>query len=263
MEFNEYGLRAAFQGKKIGCPLYFFDRAESTNSLIFGLAEEGAPEGTLVIADRQTNGRGRMKRSWHSPPGVNLYSSVILKPDIDPSAAPAIALMAGVAVAELLTVYCPSTVHLKWPNDVLVGGKKICGVLSEIKISGKKIMFVILGIGININMQSADFDPSLGDTATSLREEAKRMFSRVEVAVKLFDNISKYYDIFTSSGFAPIKEKWLCYSPMVGRDCEVLSGHDLLRGKVAGIDDGGALVMVDDDGRAQRILAGDASIVKG
>jgi BirA family transcriptional regulator, biotin operon repressor / biotin---[acetyl-CoA-carboxylase] ligase len=263
MEFNDQSLKAAFREKKMGNPLYFFSKTESTNSLIFKLAEQGASEGTSVFADCQTKGKGRMKRQWQSPPGVNLYASVILKPEIDPALSPAITLMAGVAVAELLSSYCPATVNLKWPNDILVNNKKICGILSEIKTVGKKIQFIIVGIGLNVNIKRTDFPYPLNEIATSLREEKGTDLSRIEIAVKLFDNLSKYYNIFLTEGFGSIRERWIHYSMMTGKYCEVECGRDVCRGVVSGIDDDGALVIDTEDGAVRRIIAGDASIIKG
>src|SRR3989304_5569453 len=152
MDLNEQNLKAALKGKAIGSPLYFFGEMESTNTFAFGLADQGAPEGTVVIANSQTKGRGRLQRRWESPPDVNLYASVILRPDIAPVLAPSLTLMAGVAVADLVSSYCPGGVQLKWPNDVQVHRKKLAGILSEIKIVEKKIKFVILGLGVNINL---------------------------------------------------------------------------------------------------------------
>lgn len=261
MDFNERNLKAALKGRAIGCPLYFFGETESTNTLAFRLADQGAPEGTAVIADCQTKGRGRLKRRWESPPGVNLYASVVLKPDIAPVLAPSITLMAGVAVADLVSSCCPGGVHLKWPNDVQVNKKKISGILSEIKIVGKKVKFVILGLGVNINLRKEDIPCPLDGVATSLREETGIAWSRVEIAVKLFDNIAKCYDIFLKEGFGAIRDRWLLYSPL--EDNEITCGDDVYRGRVMGIDETGALELTAADGGLLRVIAGDVNYMKG
>src|SRR5512136_1273487 len=131
MEFNERTLADRLSEKRIGNYIRFFEEIESTNDAAFRLAESGVPEGTVVIADCQTKGKGRLKRQWQSPPGCNIYTSIVLRPAIDPVFAPQITLMTGVAVADLLSGYCPENVTLKWPNDVQIRGKKICGVLTE------------------------------------------------------------------------------------------------------------------------------------
>ena len=218
MDLNERNLKAALEGKAIGWPLYFFGEMESTNTYAFRLADQGAPEGTVVIANSQTRGRGRLQRRWESPPDVNLYASVILRPDIAPVLAPSLTLMAGVAVADLVSSYCPGGVQLKWPNDVQVHRKKLAGILSEIKIVEKKIKFVILGLGVNINLSKEAIPHPLWGIATSLREETGMVWSRVEIVVKLCDNIAKCYDIFLKEGFGALRDRWLSYAPLEDRD---------------------------------------------
>lgn len=262
MDFNEQNLRSALSGKMMGNTLHFFPETESTNTLAFRLADAGAKEGTVVIADSQTQGRGRIKRKWESPPGLNLYTSLILKPDINPARSSPITLTAGVAVAELFSLYCPGKVHLKWPNDVLINGRKVCGILTEIKTEGKKLKFIVLGVGININMKRADFPPPLEEIATSLREETGHTFSRVEVAAGLYEILDKFYNIFLIEGFASIREWWLAYSLMSGKHVEVTCGGEILQGKVTGIDDGGALILQGEDGMSKHVIAGDASLIR-
>src|SRR3989304_10059228 len=139
MDFSEQNLRAALRGKSIGEPFYFFPVIESTNFQAFRLAHEGAPEGTVVIADCQTGGRGRMKREWFSPPSVNLYASLILRPGFPAAMSSRLTIMAGVAVAQALDSYFPRRIKLKWPNDVLAGNRKVSGILTEIKALGRKV----------------------------------------------------------------------------------------------------------------------------
>lgn len=262
MDLTEQHLTTSLRGKMIGDPLHFVGSTGSTNTLAFSLADQGASEGTVVIADCQTAGKGRMRRLWESPSGLNLYTSVILIPDINPVHAPFITVMTGVAVADLLTHYCPGGVHLKWPNDVYVGDKKICGILSEIKTTGKRIKFIVVGVGININMTTGHFPSILAGIATSLKEERGEDCSRLEVAVTLYDALTRYYTLFLSEGFEPIRERWLSFTRMIGQRCEVACGGEICRGKVVGIDESGALLMVTKQDKMYRVLAGDATVIK-
>jgi len=261
MNFNEKNLKTALSRMMIGKTLYFFPETGSTNTLAFRLAEEGASEGTVVIADCQTEGRGRMRRKWLSPPGSNLYTSIILRPEMGPALASLITITAGVAVAELLSSYCPGVVHLKWPNDVLINGRKVCGILASAMTNGKRTKFVVLGIGLNINMKKEDMPPDLRDFVTSLREETGGDLSRLFVAVKLFEQMGKFYHIFLNEGFAPIRDLWHDYSGVMNKYVEVACGEEVIGGRAAGVDETGALILIDGDGKKRRVIAGDALLL--
>ena len=149
MDFNEQNLAVRLSGKRIGSNIHFFTEVESTNDVLLKLARGGAPHGTVVIAESQTKGKGRLSRQWQSPPGCNIYASIALRPSIKPVYAPQITLMAGVAVADLLSGYCTGGITLKWPNDVQIGGKKVCGILAEMSASDEgRVDFIVVGIGI-------------------------------------------------------------------------------------------------------------------
>ena len=155
---EEQRLRKSLSGRLVGQNVIYLKTVDSTNECAFGLAKNGVSEGTVVIlADEQTRGKGRLQRVWQSPPGLNIYTSVILRPPIKPAVAPRITLMAGVAVAELLSQCHVKGVSLKWPNDVQIGGRKVCGILTEMKVIGDRVDFVIVGIGLNVNMRKEDF----------------------------------------------------------------------------------------------------------
>jgi BirA family biotin operon repressor/biotin-[acetyl-CoA-carboxylase] ligase len=262
-EFDAKGLRARLAGRGIGCRIHYRTTVDSTNRVAMELARKGAPEGTVVFADSQSAGRGRLQRVWQSPPGVNLYASFLLRPSIAPAAAPQITLMAGVAVAEMLAPFCPEGVGLKWPNDVRIGGRKICGILTEMKMAGGTLVAVVVGIGLNVNMTRADFDPAYREAATSLREETGRIFSRGDVAFLLCEHFERCYQLFLREGFAPVREKWLARSEMAGRRVRVLFRGEMQEGLAAGIDLDGALLLADERGAVRRIIAGDASVMKG
>ncbi len=262
MDFNEQTLKAALAGKKIGAPLYFFPTTESTNTRAFHLAEAGAPEGTVVVADAQSRGKGRMKREWLSPAGVNIYASLILRPRMDAVFSSPLTIMAGVAVAEVLSTFSDPPVQLKWPNDVLLQGCKVAGILTEMKTLGKEVQFVVLGIGINVNMRRDDLAPQLAKVATSMSLAAGKDFSRLEIAVKLFGKIEGLYKLFLREGMSPIRELWLGYARALGKCVEVTCGNEIYRGRVKGMDESGALLIVADSGVERRVIAGDTMIIK-
>lgn len=263
MDFNEKDLAARLAGKPMGNNIHFFPEVESTNDVLLKLARGGAPHGTVVIAECQTRGKGRLNREWQSPPGCNIYTSVVLRPAIEPMYAPQITLMTGVAVADLLSEYCTEGVTLKWPNDVQIRGKKVCGILTEMRASERDgVDFIVVGIGINVNIRKKDFDEPIRSLATSLAEEAGHNISRLDLAVKLFDNLDVLYVRLLDSGFGSIKDAWLSYCDMVGKPVRVAFNNDIKSGKVLGIDDFGALVISDEKGKTKRVIAGDASVVK-
>jgi BirA family biotin operon repressor/biotin-[acetyl-CoA-carboxylase] ligase len=262
-EFDAEALQSRLAGRWMDWRIHFFPVVDSTNRLALKLAGEGAAEGTVVLADCQTRGRGRLQRVWQSPPGCNLYASLLLRPAIDPADAARITLTAGVAIAEMISILCPEGVGLKWPNDVFIRGRKVCGILTEMKTTGRTLDGIVLGIGLNVNISAKDFDPELHKAATSLREETGSIFSREEVAFLLCDYFEKWYQIFLNEGFAPVRERWLARSGMSGNRVRVLFQGEAQEGVVIGIDYDGALLLKDELGAVSRIIAGDTSIMKG
>lgn len=262
MDFHEKILRSRLSGKKIGGTIYFLPEVTSTNDYAFRLAAGGAPEGTVVIADRQTKGKGRMDRVWQSPPRANLYASVILKPPVEPAQAPQITLLAGVAVADALALYCPREVTLKWPNDVKIRGRKVCGILTEMKTMRGIIDFVVVGIGINVNVKRDELDDAFRNAASSLREEVGRELSRLDLTENLFAHLEDLYGKYIREGFGPIRDRWLSYADIMGKLMQVVFGDEIREGVAVGIDEDGALLLRDETGTVRRILAGDASVMK-
>lgn len=256
--FDEQNLRAALKGRTFGS-IVFHGELDSTNTEAWRLAERGAPEGTLVIADRQTRGRGRMDRVWYSPPGGNFYGSFILRPPITPDRAPQITLTAGVAVAEVLSRYCPDGVEIKWPNDVLIKGKKACGILTEMKAVPAGVVFVILGVGINVNMEASDFTAEIRDRATSLMLETSAAVDRVALTVGLVESLEKWYRVFLRDGFQAVRGQWIARSRLAGKRIRVSFKERTQTGLALGIDDEGAVVMREDTGLIRRITAGDVT----
>jgi BirA family biotin operon repressor/biotin-[acetyl-CoA-carboxylase] ligase len=262
-DLSKNALSERLKHNSIVTNIYYYQEVDSTNTIACRLALGGAREGEVVVADAQTKGKGRLDRAWQSPPGSNLYTSMILRPKIEPAMAPQITLMAGVAVAELLSGYSPGDVSIKWPNDVLLRGKKVCGILTEMKAAAGSVDFIILGIGLNINMNHQDFDPSLRDAATSLKIETGVVYDRLDVVSKLFDFIEKWYKVFLSMGFIGLRDTWLRHADILGKRIKVVFKDEFQTGIVTGIDDDGTIMMKDENGVNQQVVAGDVHLLRG
>ena len=262
MDWNEELLKKNLAGKFIGHKLYYYPETGSTNDEAYRLGIAGAEEGTVVIAERQTKGKGRLTRSWYSPAGSNIYTSLILCPHLPPAEAPQISLVAGVAVAELLEQYCPGKVELKWPNDVLIAGKKVCGILAQMKMSGSAVDFVVLGIGINVNIGADHFPEDIRKIATSLAVSTGREIYRPELIISLYENLAKWYKKLLQNGFASIKERWLSLAPMIGQNVQVMFLDKAVSGKALDLDDDGSLIILTVENEKLKISAGDATILK-
>lgn len=260
-DLPDSNLRDLISGTLIGRDIRFFNVLDSTNHYASKLAHQGKPEGTVVIADCQTGGRGRFNRVWQSPPGRNLYTSIILRPSVEPSIAPQLTLTAGVAVVDVLSQYCEKPVTLKWPNDVQVGGKKICGILTEMRTSGASVDYVIVGIGINLNMRKNEFHEDFREASTSVREENNDDVSRLQFTIDLYASFERWYKMYCSEGFEPIRTAWLDYAGIVGKQIRVNQPDDVRRGTALGIDEYGALLIFDDEQNIKRILSGDVSLL--
>lgn len=261
-DISERALVERMKGFTIGRYVHYLEDVDSTNAYAFALAMKGVPDGTIVVADAQTKGKGRLNRTWESPPNCNIYTSLILRPAIEIAVAPQITLLAGVAVAETIDTYCPGQVTLKWPNDVQIRGKKVCGILTEMRSTISGIDCVIVGIGINVNMSLADISMDVRDTATSLKESAGTHFSRLDILAKLLTVFERWYGVFLKDGFAPVRAQWLKFFDMTGKRIRITFKDEIQTGKVEGIDDDGALLIIDSGGSLRRIFAGDASIIK-
>ncbi|MFK5927797.1 MAG: biotin--[acetyl-CoA-carboxylase] ligase [Desulfuromusa sp.] len=241
----------------VGQSVISFPETDSTNLQARRLAEDGGLEGTVVVADRQSAGRGRLGRHWESPSGVNLYCSILLRPEIPVQQAPQLTFLSAVAVAETLNNVCQLSAQVKWPNDILVNGAKISGLLNEMSAETEQIHFVILGIGINLNMTSDQFPQQLNYPATSVLLETGQPVDRLFFLRTFLQCLDSYYLEFLQEGFIPIRRRWEKLCNMMNIRVEVNQQTRKLQGTVVGLDPEGALRLQLDNGHVERILAGD------
>lgn len=247
---------------RFGRRLETFETIGSTNVRAAELARDGAPEGTLVVAERQTAGRGRLGRQWVSPARVNLYASFVLRPRLQPADAPQLALAAAIAVARALAPLAPGRVAIKWPNDCLLDGKKVAGILTEMDAEVDRIRAVVLGIGVNLNAPVRAFPHELRAIATSVLLATGTTVDRPRFAASLCATLEAVYDRVVSDGFAVLADEWESYSCLTGRRVTVDCAGRRSEGTVRGIDASGRLVL-DGPAGEERIMAGDVSIVNG
>jgi BirA family biotin operon repressor/biotin-[acetyl-CoA-carboxylase] ligase len=252
------GLKTAAFGRE---RIDYFAQTDSTNVRARAIAAEGAPEGTVVVAEEQLQGKGRRGRAWYSPAGEGICVSVILRPRVQPYEAPQLVLMTAVAAAETLLAHAAVPVAIKWPNDILVGGKKIAGILTEMSVDMDRIDYIIIGLGLNVNTPAAGLPPEIAGIATSLCAETGRVFSRAELLQTYLEKLEGYYALFRERNFEPIRERWLDLSKIIGRQVKIAGVESTYEGEVVDIDPNGFLILKSPDGTTQRILAGDVSLI--
>ncbi len=232
----------------------FYPVTDSTNTRAAEAAEWGAPHGTVVCADSQTGGRGRFDRRWESPPGVNLYLSLLLRPPIDPQRAPQLTLVTAVAVAKAVEESANVRAQLKWPNDLYLGGKKAAGILAEMSADADRLRHVVVGVGLNVNAEAFHFPGKLRRTATSLRLATGKSIPRADVLVHFLDRFAEAYRDFLSAGFAPLRSEWNRRSLLNGKRVKVSYREGEAWGTAAGVDEDGMLLFRRDGGRKEERL---------
>ncbi len=248
------------KSKILGQEIHSYKVIKSTNDLAFSLAEAGAPEGTLVVAEKQTKGKGRLGRSWFSPPKLGIWMSLILRPSILPSQAPGLSIAASLALVLTTKELTGLLAFIKWPNDLIINNKKFCGILTELSAELDKINFVILGVGVNINHTSKDFPKGLRDIATSLKIETGEKISRVDFLKRFLEKFEKIYLQYKKTGLLTFKEECLRHSYLLGKRITIQVGNEILEGKAENLDDNGALILRTKEG-LRTITAGDVSLL--
>lgn len=245
----------------LGRTLHYSEELPSTNALAYRLAEEGAFHGEVVLCEGQTAGKGRRGRVWSSPPGLNLYLSAVLRPELPPQRAAELTLVAAVALAETLNE-AGAEAAIKWPNDVQIGGRKVAGILTELAAEADRVRFVVVGMGVNLNARREDFPPEVAELATSLMLARGQRVPRALFAAALLTHLEQWVDLHAEEGFAPVREAWKRLSSTLGQEVLVRTERSELRGVAEDIDAAGALMVRTPEGRLERVLAGDVEQVR-
>lgn len=245
------------KARRLGGKVHYFSEIDSTNSRARALAESGAAEGEIVVAESQTHGRGRLSRRWESPPFANLYFSVILRPHLPPRHAPQVTLTAAVGVAETVSAFLPAPASIKWPNDILVQGKKLAGILTEAACDAERIEYVILGIGLNVNYRRDAMPEELRERATSLADAIGKNVSRESVLARLIHDLDRCYGELEEAGFEALRPRWKAYFALRGRIVRVEHNGQAMIARAIDIDFDGGLIVEDERGQRSTIVAGD------
>jgi BirA family biotin operon repressor/biotin-[acetyl-CoA-carboxylase] ligase len=250
-----YEIQRDLHTSYIGKEIHYFKEVDSTNEVAKKLAEEGAQEGTIVIAESQTSGKGRLGKKWISPSG-GVWMTIVLRPDIPPHQAPQLTLVTGVAMAKTLDKECGLDVGIKWPNDILIGNKKVCGILTE-AITNHKLDFVLVGIGLDLNVDLDNFPPELREGATSLKRELHRDIPGVKLVQNFLTDFENLYDEFKAGNFPEILAEWRRLSKTIGRHVEVHKRGRVVTGEAIGVNKDGMLILEMEDGSLRKVMSGE------
>ena len=255
--YNETTIADQIHTKWAGKTVHFARETDSTNLWIKRLAKEGAPEGTLALAEFQSAGRGRLGRSWEVPEGTSVMMSILLRPKFEPQYAPTLTLVMGMAVAKAVK-NLGFDVSIKWPNDVVVSHKKICGILTEMGVRDGKIDYAVIGVGINVNIR--EFPDEMADKATSLYLESGREFDRSQIPGLVMEAFEEYYEKFAATcDLSGLKEEYESILANYNQPVRVLA-KEPYEGVARGITDGGELLVEKTDGTIVAVSAGEVSV---
>ena len=253
-------VQSGLDTKIVGVEMIHKDSVDSTNKLAKKLAYEGAADGTVIVAEEQTGGKGRLERKFFSPRGKGIYFSLILRPKCLPKDAPKFTLMAAVAVANAMQRF-KIPAQIKWPNDIMFDGRKVVGILTELSAQIEKVNYIVVGIGINVNIAKKDFPDEIKKVAASLSEINGGEISRIDFFRAVLEECDKLYTAINAEGFGKIFEQWKNFNITLGRKVKVISAEtgESFFGVAENIDDDGALIVSTENGR-QTLYAGDVSI---
>lgn len=252
----QLGLKTKTMGKKI----HYEESVETTQKVAHKLANEGVPEGTLVVAEEQSGGKGRLVRKFFSAKYTGIFMSLILRPKIPFHQAPQLTLLAAVAVVQAIEKTTELKPQIKWPNDILINRKKMVGILTELQAESDRIHSVIIGIGINVNQQKSDFPEELQEKATSLLMEGGKKVSRAKVIQEFLVCFEALYNQYLVEGFLPIKKLWESYAISLGQEIKATTINSTIIGKAIGITDEGVLLLEDHSGKVHSIYSADIDI---
>jgi len=245
----QYGLETKCLGREIK----YFETLGSTMDVAFQLGVEGACEGTVVCAESQTKGKGRLGRHWSSPKSKGIYMSVILRPQLTPADVAQLTLLSAVAVCEAIEKQCGVAAKIKWPNDILVDNKKIAGILTELSAEMDRVRFVVIGCGINVNTSLSQLPPK----ATSIKNETGQKFSRVALVQEILLSLERWVERLGAQGFKPVVKRWKKLSSTLGQLVRVVDQSGDIEGEAVDLDDNGGLIIRGHGGLIVRRMTGD------
>ncbi|NSL52268.1 biotin--[acetyl-CoA-carboxylase] ligase [Calidifontibacillus erzurumensis] len=252
----QLGLNTKFFGREI----YYEESVDSTQKIAHRLAYEGAVEGTIVVSEEQRMGRGRLGRAWFSPIYTGIWVSIILKPEIAPQQAPQLTLLAAVSVVRGIQKATGIRCDIKWPNDILINGKKVVGILTELVAESDRINAVIVGIGMNVNQEREHFPEDLQAIATSLAIEGGHKWNRAAILQAVLKEMEDLYFDYLKNGFQVVKLLWESYAVSIGKQIKARTLTNSITGKALGITDEGVLLLEDEKGTVHRIYSADIEI---
>ncbi len=248
--------------KIIGRDIRVFEQTTSTNDVIEKLARDGVKEGVVVFAESQTKGRGRLGRKWISPAHKGLWFSILLRPDLRPQETTQLTVASATALRRAIQSETGLKPEIKWPNDILIGGKKVAGILTELSAEVDRVKHIILGIGIDVNLNANEFPPELRKTATSLKIETGETVSRAELAVAILRELGFDYARICGGKFPAVADEWESGCATIGKNVTVHVGDRKIRGRAESLGDDGALLLRTEHGRLETITGGDVTLEK-
>jgi BirA family biotin operon repressor/biotin-[acetyl-CoA-carboxylase] ligase len=255
-------LARVYKTKIIGRDIRVFEQTTSTNDVVEKLARDGVKEGVVVFAESQTKGRGRLGREWVSPAYKGLWFSILLRPDLRPQETTQLTVVSATALCRAIQSETGLNPEIKWPNDILVGGKKVAGVLTELNAELDRVKHVILGIGVDVNLGAGEFPAELRKQATSLKIEAGRAISRADLATAILRELDNDYGRICSGQFAGVADEWEAHCKTIGRDVTIQIGNRRVQGRAESLGENGELLLRTEHGRLERISGGDVTLEK-
>ena len=246
----------------IGRDIRVFQETTSTNDVIEKLARDGVKEGVVIFAESQTRGRGRLGRKWLSPAKKGLWFSVLLRPSLRPDEITQITVVSATALRRAIHLQTQLSPQIKWPNDILVSGRKTAGILTELNAEVDRVNYVILGIGVDVNLSAADFPADLKKTATSLRTELGKPLSRADLAVAILRELDEDYARVCSGQFQTVADEWEKHCGTLGHNVAIRVGDRVIRGRAESLGEEGALLLRTEHGHLERIVGGDVTLEK-
>jgi BirA family biotin operon repressor/biotin-[acetyl-CoA-carboxylase] ligase len=246
----------------IGRDIRVFEETTSTNDVIEKLARDGVKEGVVVFAESQTKGRGRLGRKWISPERKGLWFSILLRPDLRPQETTQLTVASATALRRAIQSETGLQPEIKWPNDILIGGKKVAGILTELSAELDRVKHIILGIGVDVNLVAGEFPPELRKLATSLKIESGRAIERPELAAAILRELDFDYARICAGKFTAVADEWEAHCATIGHDVTIQIGGRKIRGRAESLDDDGALLVRTEHGHLERITGGDVTLEK-